>query len=189
MCTPVVAACDCSEALLASSVPLQQEDVIRDYHTTKSRSYSVGHQEAMEKTYDLQLDDFAVKFHGPNFLRQTRRDQQEDVKTTCCGSSKEGRGSHEIDADGGNVAFGVCIILRHETCFKQDGPVKSEEKTKIWVGAPTANRSSKQDLPTPESPMSKSCHQHEYPVRKCAEKTWRKHTEKSKEGFLLTLKR
>ncbi len=49
VCAPVVAACDCSEALLTSSVPLQQEDVIKDYHTTKSRSDSVRHQEGMRK--------------------------------------------------------------------------------------------------------------------------------------------
>ena len=53
----------------------------------------------------------------------------------------------------------------------------------------TANRSSKQDLPTPESPISRSCAEPMHQVRNRNYAACKVHTMKSKSVLVLTLKR
>ena len=66
--------------------------------------------------------------------------------------------TYEVDADGGDVALSVGIVLRHKTTLVLPSNWGMQARASSSPGkVPTANRSSKQDLPTPESPISRSC--------------------------------
>jgi len=84
--------------------------------------------------------------------------------------------THKVDADGGDVGLRVGVVLRGLGCCgverrgvrestEEAGearPARGGQKKKKPTALPllkrrTANRSSKQDLPTPESPISSSC--------------------------------
>ena len=88
--------------------------------------------------------------------------------------------THKVDADGRDVAFCICVVLRSKGKQLRLNATRGQQllsTTDIWglsaLGcsdeqhplAPTANRSSRQDLPTPESPISSSCNTAE--VRTC----------------------
>jgi hypothetical protein len=61
-------------------------------------------------------------------------------------------GTHEIDADRANVALSVRVILEErDNMVSRHGFLRRNDDA-----VPTAKRSSRQDLPTPESPISSS---------------------------------
>lgn len=75
--------------------------------------------------------------------------------------------THKVDANGGDVALRVCVVLhaaRHAGCglgsSRRGGPAPNADGASARTGGRrrlTANRSSRHDLPTPESPISRSC--------------------------------
>jgi hypothetical protein len=66
------------------------------------------------------------------------------------------RSTYKVYADGADVALCVCVILLQGKSVQNHTRVESCKSIKKQL---TANRRSKQDLPTPESPISKSCKQ------------------------------
>jgi hypothetical protein len=97
---------------------------------------------------------------------------------------------YKVDADGRDVALGVCVILRHEARFKkmtkihktirrgQDLGTCTHRKPKQQAGLPHARVSNEQEL-----------QQRRHPVRRCVKRKLCESKQRSPRRGLLTLKR
>lgn len=68
--------------------------------------------------------------------------------------------THKVDSNCRDVAVSVGVVLRSRTipCFKiEQHKLGTTDPRTASTSTPTANRSSRHDLPTPESPISRSC--------------------------------
>lgn len=170
MGSSVIAAGDSAKALLACRVPLhiacRLSNSVRTVKHCKVRACLSAMTQTMLCTrknliitHDLQLDHFAVQLHGPDFLREPATGHQQELPApTCKPQLSVTSKTYEVDANGGDVALSVRIVLRHNTAMVLPSSWAMKVLASSGPGkVPTANRSSKQDLPTPESPISRSC--------------------------------
>ena len=98
----VVAASNGPEPLLSSCVPLQQAPVSRCSWRRAPLRTTSWH------TYYLQLDDLAIQLHSADFLQPRRS----EILLSCDNAdSSAASETHEVDADCGDVALSVGVIL------------------------------------------------------------------------------
>ena len=72
-------------------------------------------QDCNEETYDLQLDNFAVQLHGPDFLHMgmTRSIREEQLSNNYVEDMSEAEATYKVDANCRDVALCVCVILHN----------------------------------------------------------------------------
>ncbi len=152
MGTPVVTAGDGPEALLSSCVPLQNgHNSVESVIVQECK----GHKR-LSISYNLQFDNLPIEFHCSDFLQQNRVINTRIALRTISWSSGA-KITYKINSDCRYVALGVGVVLNIKRVMSDDAAQSVWCKGRIQQL--TANRSSRQDLPTPESPISSSCNQ------------------------------
>lgn len=118
-------------------------------------------------TYDLQLDDLAIKLHSADFLQAATTKgwvwSTAHLPPRCC-CIQPLPFTYKVHSNSADVALSVCVILKKNKSTTQIivGWVNRVEEEGCAAQAHhltllTANLSSKQDFPTPESPIRRSC--------------------------------
>lgn len=173
----VVTAGDGAEALLPCRIPLQAHKGQRSAldkgfgaaSLTQKRVHMLLLRHNNACTYDLQLDHFPIQLHGADFLQKGERmlastGEEERLQGRIPDTVAWGQPiTYEIHTNSADIALGICVILQearscqdqHLRHVRQDTKVAGD--CMIWEAKHTAKRSSRHDLPTPESPISRSC--------------------------------
>lgn len=127
MCSTVITACDCPEALLASSVPLHTKflSINTDINILKLVTHSCA-------THNLQLNDLAIQLNSADFLQIAQQNELVMVPLLLW-SQIYCNPTYKIHTNGADVALSVSIILQGKDNPQMNGYKQISGRDTVYI--------------------------------------------------------